>query len=190
MTAGTPIQTWDEIFVRTSRARVNDVVIDVSSWPGWWPRAEVQRGDDGRHALTLRPRWPLPHVQRLDVVVDRVRPRDKGLEMTIAGDVDATAEIFHLDGPRGVVVSYLLRGRLHRSGAAARLWTAGHRGSVRAALVQLKARLERGRVAGAEPHPRLLAIQAAQMEIFAAEHALYEAEQALAAARARAEADG
>lgn len=115
-------------------------------------------------------------TQRLQLDVDRVRPRDKGIEFSVSGDVEGTGEWFHLDEPHGVVVHYLLRGTMagHTSGR----WLAAHRCAVRAGLNDLKRRLERGRLPGAEPHPQLVAHQAHELRIYAREVARHQAEHA------------
>ncbi len=181
------IEAWDEVFIRCRRASVNPLIVHVPTWDTWWPGLTVVAAD-GAHALDLRTplRWPRHH--HLTLTVDRVRPRDKGLEFSVDGDLHGTGEWYHLDRPDGVVVHYLLRGELQLEGqGTGRRWLAAHRASVRAALTALKARMERGRTPGAEPHPELLAHQSQELAIFAREVAQHEAELAEAAAQATSE---
>ena len=85
-----------------------------------------------------------------------------------------SGEWYHLDHPHGVVVHYLLRGT--HDGRNPRLWLRRHRTSVRAALTDLKRRMEGGRPPGAEPHPDLLSHQSRELDIFATEVAAHERE--------------
>ncbi|MGI9018408.1 MAG: hypothetical protein ACR2HR_15110 [Euzebya sp.] len=165
------VEAWDEVFIRCRRERVNGLIVDVANWSLWWPGLQLETTDWG-HQLDFRTRLPLPARQRLGLQVDRVRPRDKGLEFTVSGDVVGTGEWYHLDQPAGVVVHYLLRGELTHGNA--RRWVAAHRHVVRVGLTALKRRLEGGRPPGAEPHPELLAHQARELAIFAEEVAAHE----------------
>lgn len=175
------IDAWDEVFIRCRRQSVNALVIHVPTWPEWWPGTSVDTDTDtGVHHVRMRPSWRTPRPQQLTVTVDRVRPRDKGLQFTVGGDVQGTGEWYHLDHPHGVVVHHLLRGTLQRG--SPRRWVAAHRRSVRGALTALKTRLEAGRTPGAEPHPLLLAAQAEELQIYAREIAAHRAELAGAAA--------
>lgn len=160
------ILAWDQVFIRCRRATVNRLVSDVPGWDRWWPGSAVRTLTVADHLVSLDGRLPRSR-QRLVVHVDRVRPRDKGLEFSVRGDVVGTGEWFHLDEPAGVVVHYLLRGdarRLHP-----RMWVATHRWSVRRGMWGLKRRLEAGRVPGAEPHPQLVAHQRRELAILARE---------------------
>ena len=104
----TPLEAWDEVFVRCTRQQVNAVIVDPASWGVWWPGMVVEQLDDRRFDLTITARAPIPARHHLVVTVDRVRPRDKGLEFSVSGDLDGSGEFFHLDGPRGVVVNLSL----------------------------------------------------------------------------------
>lgn len=139
----------------------------------------MQPSEPGQHRLTLSTGIRPPRHQQLSITVDRVRPRDKGLEFSVTGDIIGTGEWYHLDRPDGVVVHYLLRGTLQRGNP--RRWLSAHRASVRRALTGLKDRLEAGRVPGAEPHPLLLAAQAEELRIFAVEVARHREDLAAAA---------
>ncbi|MEE8601016.1 hypothetical protein [Euzebya tangerina] len=174
-----PIHAWDEVFIRCRRQTVNALVVDVRSWGAWWPDLGVTTLGDERFGLTIRRGVAGLATQQLLLTRDRVRPRDKGLEFSVRGDVVGTGEWYHLDHPNGVVVHYLLRGEL--TGGNPRRWLGHHRASVRSALTDLKRRLERGRVPGAEPHPDLLTHQAEELSIFAEEVAAHERKIAAAA---------
>lgn len=176
------VEAWDEVFIRTTRPRVNDAVVDPTAWTAWWPRTTATSAGAGGVDLMIRPMWPIPQVHHLRVEVKRVRPRDKGVELHIDGDVSGSAEFFHLDETDGVVVNWLLRAESTQPDWRARWWLAAHRGWVRRGLTDLKRRLERGRVPGAEPHPDLLAHQTLERQVFAAENAVLAAEKAVAAA--------
>jgi hypothetical protein len=178
------VQAWDEVFIRCTRAAANALVVDVAGWAAWWPGLAATPLDDRRTEVVLHTPWRAPRRHRLVVTADRVRPRDKGLEMTVAGDVVGTAEWFHLDRGDGVVVNYLLRGRVADGGW--RRLLAAHRASVRAALTDAKRRLEAGRLPGTEPEPALLAHQAAELVTFAEEVRRHEQELAEQARAARA----
>jgi hypothetical protein len=164
------VQTVDEVFIRCRRDEVNAIVAHVPTWPLWWPGLTATPAE-GRaaHVLALRTPWRLPRRHEVEVEVARVRPRDKGVELVVRGDLEGDAEWYHLDRVDGVVVHWVVRGRLRRRDH--RRWVAAHRASVRGALISLKARLERGRPPGAEPDPRLLAHQAAELAILAEERA-------------------
>lgn len=184
----TPLEAWDEVFVRCTRQQVNAVVVDPSSWAAWWPGMVVEPLDDRRFDLTISALAPIPARHRLVVTVDRVRPRDKGLEFSVSGDLEGTGEFFHLDGPRGVVVNHLLRGTTGRR--LPRVWLAAHRAIVRAGLTSLKDRMEGGLPPGTEPDRALLAHQAEEMRIFAEEVARDLAEKAALAEASRAGGSG
>jgi hypothetical protein len=176
------IQAWDEVFIRCRRSSVNALIVHVPSWGAWWPGLTCTPAAGGT-ALRLTAPRRIPRHQDLLLTVDRVRPRDKGLEFSVTGDLVGTGEWYHLDRPDGVVVHYLLQGDLQGRLALAgpgRRWLAAHRAGVRGALTELKARLEAGRTPGAEPDPRLLAHQAEELAIFAREVARHEREQAAA----------
>ncbi len=168
------IEAWDEVFIRCRRTSANALVTHVPTWGEWWPGADVATAGDGEHTLTLATPLRLPRCHRLQITVDRVRPRDKGLEFSVSGDVVGKAEWYHLDRPQGVVVHYLLRGELQKGNT--RRWLSAHRASVRSALTVLKRRLEAGRPPGAEPHPDLVAYQAQELAVFAREVAQHEQE--------------
>ncbi|HUG85198.1 MAG TPA: hypothetical protein VMM13_11575, partial [Euzebya sp.] len=75
------IAAWDEVFIRCRRQSVNALIIDVPSWQQWWPGTSVDTDPHtGVHHLRMRSSVPWPRSQRLTVTVDRIRPRDKGLE--------------------------------------------------------------------------------------------------------------
>lgn len=171
------IQAWDEVFVRCRRQRANELTIDVATWGQWWPGLSVTGGESG-HDLRFRPTLRFPRAHDLHLDVDRIRPRDKGLEFTVQGDITGTGEWFHLDQPNGVVINYLVRGQAQ--GLGARKLLRAHRASVRAALTGLKRRLEAGRLPGAEPHPELLVIQQQELIILAREVAAHQAKLAAA----------
>lgn len=176
----TAVEAWDEVFVRAPRRTVNAVMNDPALWSEWWPGCRLDGPAEGaRFPLVFTSRWPVPARQRLTVTVDRVRPRDKGVEFSVAGDVTGSGEVFHLDTRRGVVVNYLLRGTTDRP--LPRLWVAAHRAVVRAGLTGLKDRLEEGLPPGTEPAPALLAEQAEEIEVFRAEVAADLAAKAAAA---------
>lgn len=184
------VEAWDEVFIRCRRDTVNAVVCDIAGWSTWWPGCDVTPLGGDRFEVHLRPPPRIPAVasltrrgaarQELVITVDRIRPRDKGVELSISGDLEGTAEWFHLDGTDGVVVNHLIRGRLTHGNA--RRWLVAHRAAVRAGMTDLKRRLERGRTPGAEPHPDLLTHQAAELATFAREVAAHEAKLVEAAA--------
>lgn len=176
------IDAWDEVFIRCSRQTANALVVHVPSWAAWWPGVAVTTRGPGVHQVRIDPPGLRHRAQDLVVTVDRVRPRDKGLEFSVAGQVTGTGEWYHLDEPDGVVVHYLLRGTLARGNP--RRWVAAHRASVRAGLTSMKRRLEAGRPPGAEPDPALLATQAEELATFAEEVARHRRELAAAAAAA------
>lgn len=174
------IDAWDEVFIRCSRQTANALVVHVPSWAAWWPGTTVTTHPSGVHGVRINPPGLRHRPQDLLVTVDRVRPRDKGLEFSVAGQVTGTGEWYHLDQSDGVVVHYLLRGTLARGNP--RRWVAGHRASVRAGLTSMKRRLEGGRPPGAEPSAALLATQAEELATFAEEVARHREEMAAAAA--------
>ena len=190
---GVEVQAWDEVFIRCRRSAVNALIVDVSSWQRWWPGlTSTDLGQDQTDLVLTRP-LRIPRQHRLTLTADRVRPRDKGLEFSVAGDLVGTGEWYHLDRRDGVVVHYLLRGQLQGRAARpgpARRWLAAHRASVRAALTGLKARMEGGRVPGAEPDPALLVHQAEELAIFAREVARHRDEVAGRTPSDAAAADG
>ena len=147
------------------------------------PSAIAASTSSRRSASTITARAPIPARHHLVVTVDRVRPRDKGLEFSVSGDLDGSGEFFHLDGPRGVVVNHLLRGTTSRR--LPRIWLAAHRAIVRAGLTSLKDRMEGGLPPGTKPDRALLAHQAEEMRIFAQEVAQDLAERAAMAAAAQ-----
>lgn len=169
------VEIWDQIFIRSRRSTVNALVAEVGGWGAWWPGLTVRRQVADRYVLHITP--PRPHLpQRLWVDIDRIRPRDKGLEFSVWGDVEGTGEWFHLDEPEGVVVHYLLRGHTHKRSATR--WTTVHRRFVRNGMNDLKRRLEAGRTPGAEPHPQLITHQARELAIYAREVAAHQADAA------------
>lgn len=174
------IEAWDEVFVRNTRVAANAMVVDPAVWGRWWPGCTVAQVGQDVFDVRWRILFPTPAVHRLRITVDRVRPRDKGLEFSITGDLVGDGEWFGLDHPRGVVVNHLVRGEVHRR--APRVWLASHRAIVRTGLTSLKDRLEGGLPPGVEPDPTLLAHQEVELAIFAEEVARHEAKLAAAAA--------
>lgn len=176
------LEAWDSVFVRTTRRDVHDVVRDPARWGQWWPGvvAAPVRGDVVRVQFAGRARWSRHRVSAR-VTKDRVA---LGVDLTYAGDLRGAAEWYYVDEPGGTVVNYLLR-----AAADERSWRrllADHRAAVRRGLIELKLRLERGRIPGAEPDTALLAAQrvaAAEFRAGVDAHA-----RLLADAAARAEA--
>lgn len=180
---GAHVEAWDEVFIRSTRQRANALVVDPVRWAAWWPGCAVEVVDDGVVDVRWRQLAPIPARHHLRVIVDRVRPRDKGLEFSLEGDVTGSGEWFHLDTRRGVVANHLLRGEC--ASRTPRLWLSAHRAITRAGLTGMKDRLEAGLWPGTEPAPALLAHQAQELEVFAREVAAHEAEQAAARAEAQ-----
>lgn len=162
------ISAWDSAFVRARRRDVHPLLADPAGYGSWWPGARsAVRG--AAVALTLRPPTLRGRLglrdQRLRAVTRKVRP-DLGIDLDYTGSLSGTAEWYYLDEPAGVVVSYVLRARVADRGWRAVL--GDHRAAVRAALDELKDRLEGARVPGAEPDPRLLVDQRAATAAFRA----------------------
>lgn len=162
------ISAWDSGFVRARRRDVHAVLAAPAGYGEWWPGARsAVRGD--AVALTLRPPTARGRLglrdQRLRVATRKVRP-DLGIDLGYTGSLTGSAEWYYLDEPAGVVVSYVLRAQVADRGWRGVL--ADHRAAVRAALHELKDRLEGPRVPGAEPDPRLLAGQRAATAAFRA----------------------
>lgn len=76
----------------------------------------------------------------------------------MTGDLVGEAEWYYLDEPTGVIVNHLLR--VHAPDRGGERLVSIYRRSVRAALRELKARLEGDRAPGEEPDPQLLHDQA------------------------------
>ena len=66
----TPLEAWDEVFVRCTRQQVNAVIVDPASWGVWWPGIVVEQLDDRRFDLTITARAPIPARHHLVVTVD------------------------------------------------------------------------------------------------------------------------
>ena len=169
------IQAWDAVFVRARRADVHRMLRDVAGYGRWWPSADARPAGD-RVLLTLRVpgRIRLPgaaSAQRIVVAAMGERP-DKGLRLRYAGDLSGEAEWYYLDEPAGTVLHYLVNADVHDRGWRRRL--AAHRAAVRAALHELKDRLERGREPGAEPDPALVSHQRRAMAAFQADVEAHE----------------
>lgn len=94
--------------------------------------------------------WRRLHVW---LSVTKMRP-DLGVDFALTGDLVGDAEWYYLDEPTGVVVNHLLR--VHAPDRGGDRLVAIYRGSVRAALHELKTRLEGDRAPGDEPDPQLL----------------------------------
>lgn len=152
---------WDTAFVRAGRRDVHPVLADVDAYPQWWPRLRLRRGHQG---WLLSHRAPGdPRRRRVWLAVTKERP-ELGVDFAVTGEVVGEAEWYYLDEPGGVVINHLLRVQAPDRGG--HRVVAGYRASVRAALQELKARLEAGRSPGQEPDPQLLADQAEAIEAF------------------------
>jgi hypothetical protein len=154
--AAVQVSAWDSIFVRARRRDVHPILADIAGYGGWWPGASTTPDGAGWRLLLRPPTLGarlVGRTQALHVRVRRVR-RDLGVELDYRGTIGGAAEWYYLDERAGTVVHYLLKGE-----AAGGRTLAEHRAAVRAALHELKDRLEAGRAAGAEPDPALLAHQ-------------------------------
>lgn len=150
------ISAWDSVFVRARRRDVHPVLAAVGRYGQWWPGASATPSATGVRLVLSPPTLGarlLARTQALEVRVGRVRP-DLGVDLEYRGTLEGTAEWYYLDEPTGTVVHYLVDAQV-----GGRRVLADHRASVRAALLELKDRLEAGRAAGAEPPARLLADQ-------------------------------
>lgn len=170
------IQAWDAVFVRARRADVHAVLRDVAGYGHWWPGANARPEGEGV-LLTLRGpgriRVPRPGSGPQRIIARVVGERsDKGLRLRYSGDLCGEAEWYYLDEPAGAVVNYLVNADVGDRGWRKRL--AVHRAAVRAALHELKDRLEGGREPGAEPDPDLLADQRRAVASFRADVEAHE----------------
>lgn len=173
------VEAWDQVFIRARRADVHPLLRDPGHYGRWWPGASSVIGADGTARLVLAPRTLGARVarrtQELDVTVVKDRA-DLGVDMAYRGTLEGAAEWYYLDETAGTVVHYVLH-----ADAADRAWRrtlAEHRACVRAALAELKDRLEGARVPGAEPDPGLLADQQAALAAFQAGVEAWAAKQA------------
>jgi hypothetical protein len=159
------IEAWDAIFVRARRADVHPVLRDLAGYGRWWPGMTATALPGG--AVRLRHDVPgmLRAAHTVEVAVRKDRT-DLGVDLTLAGDLIGVAEWYYLDEVDGTTVHHLLRADTADRGWRRRL--AAHRASVRAALNELKDRMEGDRVVGSEPDPQLLADQVAAAAAFAA----------------------
>jgi hypothetical protein len=143
------VSAWDSGFVRAPRSQVHAVLADVGRYGDWWPGASSVPDGDGVR-LVLRPPTVgarmVARTQALIVSVRKVR-RDKGVHLDYRGTFSGAAEWYYLDELAGSVVHYLVTAQVAETGWRRTL--AEHRASVRAALHELKDRLEAGR-----PDPR------------------------------------
>jgi hypothetical protein len=149
------IDSWDSAFVRARRRDVHPVLADVGGYVEWWPRLRARAGHE---------RWLLEHRRpgglrqvRVWLQVTKVRT-DLGVDFALTGELVGDAEWYYLDEPTGVVVHHLLR--VHAPDRGGQRLVEAYRGSVRAALHELKRRLEGPRVAGDEPDSQLVRDQA------------------------------
>lgn len=155
------IDTWDSAFVRARRRDVHPILSDIDRYAEWWPRLRVRRGASG---------WLLDHraprgLRRVRAWVRLVKVRaDLGVDLAVTGDLVGEAEWYYLDEPTGVTVHHLLR--VHGPDRGGAGLVESYRGSVRAAMHELKARLEADRRPGDEPDPQLVADQAEAAEAF------------------------
>lgn len=135
----------DEAFVRAPRGLVYARLLDVSSYPSWWPglRMELERpaGPTWDHeARTVGPRPPgalegrpptpgetefrfrlagrrwWRRTVRLTARPYRFRP-GKGLFYALSGDLDGIAEWWLEEGFGGTVVHHLTKADVQRGGA-------------------------------------------------------------------------
>lgn len=158
------VEAWDSVFVRARRADVHRILRAVPAYGRWWPGLTARELPEG-----VRLVHDAPGMRRARVVVDvRVRKDRPGLGMDFdcTGDLVGEAEWYYLDEVDGVTVHHLLRAETADRGWRRRL--AAHRASVRAALDELKDRLEGDRVVGSEPDPALLADQVEAIAAFRA----------------------
>lgn len=128
---------------------------DVDRYAQWWPRLGVDRSTEA-WLLTHRVAGGWRRV-RVWLSVTKVRP-DLGVDFAVTGDLVGDAEWYYLDEPTGVIVNHLLR--VHAPDRGGERMIAVYRGSVRAALRELKSRLEGDRDPGDEPDPQLRRDQA------------------------------
>jgi hypothetical protein len=150
------VSAWETVFVRARRRDVHPVLADVAGYGAWWPGAWAAP-HGGAVRLTLRPPTAAARLcartHALDVTVAK-RRRDLGVDLVYRGTLTGTAEWYYLDEAAGVTVHYLVHARVAAAGWRRTL--AEHRACVRAALNELKDRLEGGRAVGAEPERALL----------------------------------
>jgi hypothetical protein len=151
----------DAAFVRARRRDVHPVLADVAGYAAWWPRLRLRRRHGG-WLLAHRPPGD-PRRRRVWLRVTHERP-ELGVDFAVTGDMVGEAEWYYLDEPAGVAVTHLLRVWAPDRGGKRRV--AAYRASVRAALQELKARLETNRSPGEEPDPQLLADQAEAADAF------------------------
>ncbi len=136
------VSAWDSAFVRARRSDVHAVLADVGRYGDWWPGASSAPDGDGVR-LVLRPPTlgarMVGRTQALRVSVRKVR-RDKGVHLDYRGTLEGGAEWYYLDESTGTVVHYLVTAQV--ADVAWRRTLAEHRAAVRAALHELKDRLE------------------------------------------------
>jgi hypothetical protein len=174
------VEAWDSAFVRARRADVHPILRDVAGYGRWWPGLQVRTAGVA-HRVRHDPPGMVGAAHVVEVRVVKDRP-DLGIDVALAGDFVGSAEWYYLDEVDGTVVHYVLRAETAERGWRRRL--AAQRASVRAALDELKDRLEAGRIPGAEPDPQLLADQQAAIAEFTARVEAHRAAQAAAAERA------
>jgi hypothetical protein len=158
------IEAWDSVFVRARRADVHPILRDVAGYGAWWPGLRATPLPSGTR-LHHDPPGMVRAAHVVDVVVRKDRP-DLGVDLGCTGDLVGAAEWYYLDEVDGTTVHHLLRAETDDRGWRRRL--AAHRASVRAALDELKDRLEGDRIPGSEPDPVLLADQVEAMAAFRA----------------------
>jgi hypothetical protein len=158
------IEAWDSVFVRARRADVHPILRDVGGYGLWWPGLQATRLGE---RVRLRHDAPgfLRGVHTVEVAVAKDRS-DLGIDLRLTGDIEGAAEWYYLDEVDGTTVHHVLRAETADGGWRRRL--AAHRASVRAALDELKDRLEGSRIPGTEPDPALLADQVRAMAAFQA----------------------
>ena len=158
------LDLWDAGFVRTTRAAVHPIVADVACWGTWWPGCTTRPLASAVEVRLVPPR-PLAPPLRFVVAVTKER-KDLGVDLQLTGDLQGAGEWYYLDERAGSVLHAVLHVDVADRGW--RRTAAGVRASTRAALHALKDRLEGGRLPGTEPHPDLLAHQAAAAAAFRA----------------------
>jgi len=179
------VEAWDQVFIRARRADVHPLVRDPALYGRWWPGAASAAGSEGTTLLRLRPPTLGARIARCthEIAVTVVKDRkDLGVDLAYRGTLAGTAEWYYLDETAGTVVHYVVHAEV-----ADRAWRralAEHRACVRAALQELKDRLEGARIPGAEPDPGLLADQEAARAAFQAGVEAWAAKQAALKAQA------
>ena len=132
----------DDSFVRAPIESVFARLVDVPSYPTWWPGAQVRRLPDAplernyeRFDLRLESLSPYRRSVRIVARPHSVRP-GLGLWIEVKGDFDGHAEWWLEEGFGGTVVHAMLRATTDRR-APLRLFDT-YRRSVRRAMWSLK----------------------------------------------------